>query len=84
MPIEEREEFGYRATTDPDNADRRRFYKVEKWDSAELQVEALPHASNDLSRTRAVFAAEKARRPRGRYTLRQSFRVLDRWPPDRD
>jgi hypothetical protein len=26
----------------------------------------------------AVFAAEKKRRPRGRYTLRQRIRMLDR------
>jgi hypothetical protein len=88
MPIEEHddlarefEEFGYRETDDPDDADRRRFYKVEKWDAAELHVEALLHASNDLSRAREVFATEKKRRPRGRYTLRQNIRVLDRWPP---
>lgn len=91
MPAEEHKElahelseFGYRETSDPDEADRRRFYKVEKWDGAELHVEALLHASNDLTRARAVFAAEKARRPRGRYTLRQNIRVLERWPPDRD
>lgn len=88
MPIEEREElareleqFGYRETDDPDEADRRRFYKVEKWDAAEQRVEALLHASNDLSRARDVFATEKKRRPRGRYTLRQGIRVLERWPP---
>jgi hypothetical protein len=90
MPIEEADElahelseFGYRETDDPDEADRRRFYKVERWDSAELHVEALLYASNDLSKARAIFAAWKARQPRGRYTLRQNIRVLDRWPPDR-
>ena len=38
MPAEEAEElsaelseFGYRETDDPDEADRRRFYKVERW-----------------------------------------------------
>jgi len=72
--------FAYRETDDPDEADRRNFYKVEKWDAAELHVEALMHASNDLSRAREVFATEKKRRPRGRYTLRQGIRVLDRWP----
>jgi hypothetical protein len=77
----ELDEFGYRETSDPDEADRRRYYKVEKWDADELHVEALLHASNDLSRARAIFAAEKARRPRGRYLLRQYIRVLDRWPP---
>ena len=85
MPLEDAEElarepseFGYR---DPDEADRRRFYKVERWDSAELHVEALLYASNDLSKARAIFAAWKARRPRGRCTLRQNIRVLERWPP---
>jgi hypothetical protein len=47
--------------------DRRRYYKVERWDSANLHVAELLHASNDLSRAKAVFAAEKKRRPRGRY-----------------
>jgi hypothetical protein len=54
---------------------------VEKWDAAEVHVEALLHASNDLSRAREVFAMEKKRWPRGRYLLRQNIRVLDRWPP---
>ena len=74
-------EFGYRETFDPKDADSRNFYKVEKWDAAELQVEALIHASNDLECARAIFASEKNRRPRGRYTLRQGLRVLERWPP---
>jgi hypothetical protein len=47
----------------------------------ELHVEALFHASNDLSRARDVFATEKKRRPRGHCTLRQGIRVLQRWPP---
>ncbi len=68
-------------TDDPHYADRRNYYKVEKSDAAELHIEALLHASNDLPRAREVFATEKKRRPRGRYTLRQGIRVLDRWPP---
>ena len=79
----ELDEFGYRETRDPDIADQRRFYKVERWDAHDQHVEALVHASNDLTKARAIFAAEKTRRPRGRYTLRQGIRVLDRWPPDR-
>jgi hypothetical protein len=74
-------EFGYNETSDPDIADRRNYYKVEKWDVAELHVETLFHASNDLSRAREVFAIEKKRRPQGHYTLRQGIRVLQRWPP---
>src|ERR1700722_6610159 len=88
MAIEEREElarefeeFGYRETDDSDEADRRNSYKVERWDSTEQHVFQLLHASNDLSRARTVFASETKRRPRGRYTLRQGIRVLERWPP---
>jgi hypothetical protein len=66
-------EFGYRETSDSDEADRRSFYKVEKWDVAELL-----HRSA-ASRAREVFAPEKKRRPRRRCTLRQG--ILDRWPP---
>jgi hypothetical protein len=74
-------EFGYSETQDPDIADRRNYHKVELWDAAESHIKALIHASNDLARARAIFATEKKRRPRGRYTLRQGIRVLDRWPP---
>jgi hypothetical protein len=90
MRIEEAEElagelseFGYRETVDPDEADRRRYYKVELWDSTEQHVLQLLHASNDLGRAQVVFASETKRRPRGRYTLRQNVRVLKRWPPER-
>jgi hypothetical protein len=91
MSVEDREElarkfseFGFRETDDPDEADRRNYYKIERWDSTGLHVFQLLHASNDLSRAQAVFASETNRRPRGRYTLRQGIRVLQRWPPDRD
>jgi hypothetical protein len=43
-PFAELSEFGCRETSDPDEADRRRLYKVEKWDADELHVEALLHA----------------------------------------
>ena len=52
-------EFGYRETSDPTDADRRNFYKVEKWDAAGLHIEALIHASIDLECARAIFASEK-------------------------
>jgi hypothetical protein len=91
MAVEEREElarefneFGYRETNDPDEADRRSYYKVERWDSTEQHVFQLLHASNDRGRARAIFTSETKRRPRGRYLLRQGIRVLKRWPPDRD
>jgi hypothetical protein len=46
--------------------------------------QADPDSSNDQSRAQAVFAGETKHRPRGRYTLHQGIRVLERWPPDRD
>jgi hypothetical protein len=71
-------EFGYRET---DDSDRRRYYKVEKWDDDEQHVVELIHASNNLTRARLAFRAQVKSRPRGRYILRQNIRVLDRWPP---
>ena len=38
---EEFAEFGYRETSDPNDADRRNFYKVEKW--------RLPHGLREFS-----------------------------------
>jgi hypothetical protein len=52
-------EFGYRETFDPNDADRRNFYKVEKWDAAELHIEALIHASNDLECARRSSPAKR-------------------------
>jgi hypothetical protein len=77
-------EFGFRETDDADEADRRNYYKVERWDSTEQHVFQLLHASNDLGRAQAIFASETKRRPGGRYLLRQSIRVLKPLPPDRD
>jgi hypothetical protein len=62
----ELEEFGFRETDDPDEANRRNYYKVERWDSTEQHVFQMLHASNDLSRAQAVFAGETKRRPSGR------------------
>ena len=45
--------------------------------------QADPDSSNE-SRAQAVFAGETKHRLRGRYTLHQGIRVLERWPPDRD
>jgi hypothetical protein len=73
-------EFGYQETEDANEADRRRYYKVERWDAAEQHVEALLYASNHLSKAKAMFAAWKEARPRGRYLLRRNIRVLERWP----
>ena len=57
-------EFGYRETDDPDEADRRRYYKVEPMGFGRAARPAGLHASNDLGRAQAVFATETKRRPR--------------------
>jgi hypothetical protein len=56
MAIEERDdlagelsEFGYRETEDPDEADRRRYYKVELWDSTAILGGAILTASCSTS-----------------------------------
>jgi hypothetical protein len=68
MSVDERDdlarelsEYGYSETDDPQVADARNYYKVEKWDVDDLHVLALLYASNDLSRARDVFAAPTAR-----------------------
>jgi hypothetical protein len=67
-------------TDDPIRADDRNFYKVERWTKDDQHIEALLYAGNNLDKARATFKDAVRRRPRGRYTIRQRARVLDRWP----
>jgi hypothetical protein len=67
-------------TDDPTYADRRNFYKVEKWSRDWLRVELMRHAGNSLGRARAIFESTIRRRPRIRLTRRQRMRVLEEWP----
>jgi hypothetical protein len=46
-----------------------------------MRAERMLHAGNSLDRARAIFQAEIRRRPRGRYTIRQRTRVLEKWLP---
>ena len=66
-------------TDDPLYADRRNFYKVEKWSRDGLRVELMLYAGNNLDKARRIFERPK-RRPRIRLTIRQRMRVLDEWP----
>jgi hypothetical protein len=66
-------------TDDPLYADRRNFYKVEKWSRDGLRVEVMLYAGNNLDRARR-FELMTTRRPRIRPTIRQRMRVLDEWP----
>ena len=67
-------------TDDPNYADARRFYKVERWTNDGLYIAGMLYAGNDLQRARSIFAAGIKRRPRARLTIRQRSRVLWNWP----
>jgi hypothetical protein len=67
-------------TDDPLYADRRNFYKVEKWSRDGLRIEQLLYAGNNLDKARRIFERTTKHRPRIRLTLRQRMRVLDEWP----
>jgi hypothetical protein len=67
-------------TDDPNNADARNYYKVERWTNDGLYVAGMLYAGNDLERARNIFAAGIKRRPRARLTIRQRSQVLWNWP----
>ena len=69
-------------TDDPLYADRRYFYKVEKWSRDGLRVMLLLYAGNNLDKARRIFERTHKNRPRVRLTIRQHMRVLDEWPRD--
>ena len=67
-------------TNDPLIADRRNFYKVEKWTKDGSKVDHMLYAGNNLDKAREVFAAAIKHRPRIRLTIRQRTQVLEQWP----
>ena len=67
-------------TDDPHIADKRDFYKVEKWTQDGTQVDRLLYAGNNLEKARLIFAKAVEHRPRIRLTIRQRTRVLLQWP----
>ena len=67
-------------TDDPHYADRRNFYKVEKWSRDGLRVMMLLYAGNNLDKARRIFERTHKNRPGIRLTIRQRMRVLDEWP----
>jgi hypothetical protein len=56
-------------TDDPLYANRRNFYKVEKWSRDGLWVELMLYAGNNLDKARRIFER----------TIKR-MRVLDEWP----
>jgi hypothetical protein len=67
-------------TDDPIHADRRNFYKVEKWTLDGMRLDSLLYASKNLSKAQEIFTNAIKHRPRIRITIRQQTRVLQRWP----
>jgi hypothetical protein len=67
-------------TDDPLYADRRNFFKVEKWSRDGLRVELMLFAGNSLDKARHIFERTIKHRPRIRLTIRQRMRVLEQWP----
>jgi hypothetical protein len=65
-------------TDDPHYADRRNFYKVEKWSRDGLRVMMLLYGGS--SQRAPIFERTTKHRPRIRLTIRQPIRVLNEWP----
>jgi hypothetical protein len=74
-------DWSHEETDDPLYADRRDFYKVEKWSRDGQRIEELLFAGNSLDKARRIFEPFIQRRPRARLTTRQRTRVLREWPP---
>jgi len=61
---------------DPAYADRRNFYKVEKWSGDGLGVELLLYAGNNLDKARRIFDRTYSFRKEG-LRLNPSFQCLN-------
>ena len=64
------DDWSHEKTDDPLHADRRNFYKVEKWSRDGQRVEEMQR----------IFERFITKRPRSRLTIRQRTRVLQEWP----
>jgi hypothetical protein len=65
---------------DPLHADRRNFYKVEKWSRVGQRIEELLFTGSSLAKAQGIFERFITKRPRSRLTIRQRTRVRA-WPP---
>jgi hypothetical protein len=57
-------------TDDPLHADRRNFYKVEKWSRDGMRVVELLFAGNKIDKARRIFERTTRHRPHIRLTIR--------------
>jgi hypothetical protein len=55
MPNSTLNSIFHEETHDPLNADRRNFYKVEKWSPDWMRVELMLYAGDDLDKARRMF-----------------------------
>jgi hypothetical protein len=62
------------------HADRRNFYKVEKWTEDGQHIKEMMFAGSDLEKAKRIFGRFIKKRPRWRVTIRQRSRVLIEWP----
>lgn len=67
-------------TDNPQYADDRNFYKVEKWTRDGRQVDRLLWAGSNLDKAREVLDAAVKHRPAIVATIRQRTHVIDKWP----
>jgi hypothetical protein len=72
------DDWSHEETDDPLYADRRNFYKVERWSRDGRRVEELLFAGNSLDKARRIF--DRFTTPRARLTIRQRTRMLQKWP----
>jgi hypothetical protein len=66
--------------TDELHADRRNFYKVEKWTEDGQHIKEMMFAGSDLEKAKRIFARFIKKRPKSRLTIRQRGHVLIEWP----
>jgi hypothetical protein len=66
--------------TDELHADRRNFYKVEKWTEDGQHIKEMMFAVSDLAKAKRIFGRFIKKRPKSRLTIRQRGRVLIEWP----
>ena len=67
-------------TDDPQYADLRNLYKVEKWTQDGMCVEELLYAGDSLDKALMIFSTTVRYWPRIRLTIRQRTRVIQEWP----
>jgi len=75
------DDWSHEETDDPIYADRRNFYKVEKWSRDGQRVNDMVFAGSSLDKAKRIFERFVKKRPRSRLTIRQRTRVLQEWPP---